>query len=410
MILDDEIEVELNTHNYKYYIGLGYDVELEHGSGNHYNRMHLKTPQTINVKFTDVQHTSKLLVNVKCDCCGEIINKPIVSYYKSHDNGHDNDYCRKCCWNNTQETLVRKYGTTNTSTVSECNGSISGRNLAYTIDDIKRMCCDKGYTYLGVDGDETHIKVRDRISFVCTKHNQRDETSVAYLAKDNVHNCKICASEYKSKVRSKSSIDDAMEICKRKGYTLLTQDITSCDDTIYYICNIHESYGTQKTSLYGLQHYENNCKLCHQPRGENHFNWNGGTSSERDKIKVGYEYQQWIKDVFKRDNYTCQCCGDVATPGHKVILNAHHLENFADNPDLRTDLDNGITLCTYCHAVGYKDSFHDVYTTYHNTSDQFNEYLKNYQYKKIQEKIKRIDYDLNTDHIKIKPRAEMAHV
>lgn len=60
------------------------------------------------------------------------------------------------------------------------------------------------------------------------------------------------------------------------------------------------------------------------------------------------EYKAWRKTVFKRDRYTCQECGKVAGNGENGI-DAHHIKSYADYPDLRTDVANGLTLCTKCH-------------------------------------------------------------
>lgn len=56
------------------------------------------------------------------------------------------------------------------------------------------------------------------------------------------------------------------------------------------------------------------------------------------------EVRKWAKEVFKRDNYKCQDCES------KVNLHAHHIAHWAQYPELRTDLDNGVTLCGKCHA------------------------------------------------------------
>jgi 5-methylcytosine-specific restriction endonuclease McrA len=56
------------------------------------------------------------------------------------------------------------------------------------------------------------------------------------------------------------------------------------------------------------------------------------------------EYKKWRMDVFLRDKFTCRVCGKV---GGK--LNAHHIKRYAQEPSLRTDLRNGITLCEDCH-------------------------------------------------------------
>lgn len=56
------------------------------------------------------------------------------------------------------------------------------------------------------------------------------------------------------------------------------------------------------------------------------------------------EYNKWRKEVYERDNYSCQDCGKRGG-----ILNAHHLKSFKKYKRLRYKIDNGITLCEKCH-------------------------------------------------------------
>lgn len=86
-------------------------------------------------------------------------------------------------------------------------------------------------------------------------------------------------------------------------------------------------------------------------RAENHPRWNGGSSSERSRFMQTAIYKAWRHDVFERDRYTCDTCGQV---GGK--LEAHHLEPYHANEDLRTDMTNGVTLCARCHG-----DFHSQY-------------------------------------------------
>ena len=61
------------------------------------------------------------------------------------------------------------------------------------------------------------------------------------------------------------------------------------------------------------------------------------------------EYCLWRESVYRRDDYTCQICGER---GGK--LNAHHIKPFAYFPELRTSIENGITLCTRCHRAVHR--------------------------------------------------------
>lgn len=70
-----------------------------------------------------------------------------------------------------------------------------------------------------------------------------------------------------------------------------------------------------------------------------------GRNAARHDERKTLEYKRWRFDVYSRDGFTCQQCGD-AKGGN---LNAHHILPFASHPLLRTVVSNGITLCKPCH-------------------------------------------------------------
>jgi len=100
--------------------------------------------------------------------------------------------------------------------------------------------------------------------------------------------------------------------------------------------------------------------------GENSPNWKGGITPENVSIRHSIEYHLWREAVFARDNYICQKC---QAGGEK--LHAHHIQNFADYPEVRFAIDNGITLCKKCHK-----EFHDKYGRRRNTREQLEEFLQ----------------------------------
>ena len=74
------------------------------------------------------------------------------------------------------------------------------------------------------------------------------------------------------------------------------------------------------------------------------------------------------RDVLERDGYACVCCG------YDDLLEVHHLEGATENPELMAVVDNGVTLCKYCHS-----KFHHIYTRRGFNSDDFSEFMDNFQ-------------------------------
>ena len=95
-------------------------------------------------------------------------------------------------------------------------------------------------------------------------------------------------------------------------------------------------------------------------KGENHWNWQGGINSISDTIRKSIDFRLWREAVFARDNYTCQKTG---IKGGRLV--AHHINNFAQFPELRFVIDNGITLSKKAHT-----EFHKIYGTKNNNKEQ----------------------------------------
>ncbi len=86
--------------------------------------------------------------------------------------------------------------------------------------------------------------------------------------------------------------------------------------------------------------------------GNKHWNWQGGKSNNRDIHSLNNrEYRDWRQSVFKRDGFTCRIA-DVNCDGQ---LQAHHILRWADYPELRFEINNGITLCVAHHPRKKKD-------------------------------------------------------
>lgn len=88
------------------------------------------------------------------------------------------------------------------------------------------------------------------------------------------------------------------------------------------------------------------CKNCFYIyfRGENHCNWKGGISKNVHSTKEP-KYKEWRMKVFERDNFRCKLFSKEC----KGQLQAHHIFKWANYPDLRYVVNNGITLCVAHH-------------------------------------------------------------
>jgi hypothetical protein len=83
------------------------------------------------------------------------------------------------------------------------------------------------------------------------------------------------------------------------------------------------------------------------PRGQDHYKWKGGKPWER---FADPRYIAWRAAVLERDVYTCRKCGRSCAKYERGLA-AHHVKPFAEFPESRLDVTNGLTLCRVCHMA-----------------------------------------------------------
>ncbi len=81
--------------------------------------------------------------------------------------------------------------------------------------------------------------------------------------------------------------------------------------------------------------------------------WKGGISPLHSKIRGSVGYRIWRSSVYARDHYTCKLCGKKnewdKEKKRRTGIHAHHIKPFCNHPELRFDVNNGMTLCIPCH-------------------------------------------------------------
>ena len=133
----------------------------------------------------------------------------------------------------------------------------------------------------------------------------------------------------------------------------------------------HKRNGTGKWNKGKKRSEEFRKKRAESQQGEKSHLWKGGISPENKIIRRSIEFRLWREAVFARDNWTCQKCRIKSGNGKAVYLHPHHIHNFAEYPELRTSIENGITFCKNCHW-----DFHKKYGKQNNTKEQLEEFLR----------------------------------
>lgn len=167
----------------------------------------------------------------------------------------------------------------------------------------------------------------------CTKNKDRKEE----------FNCQICNKSFLRKPNQvkKGLTKYCSSKCRGKGnFKSKIVKCSFCDKEVYKTPGSIKKF---KRSFCSVK-----CSRSFY-KGENSPAWRGGVTSERKKQRDSKQYKEWRTLVFERDDYTCQSCKARNGKGKAVYLHAHHIKSFHNFPELRFELNNGVTLCIECH-------------------------------------------------------------
>lgn len=252
-------------------------------------------------------------MNKVCSDCGK--EKPLDDFVKDkryHD-GH-RKRCKQC------ENLRRR----KTPVLPQPR---DGRK--YCVKCLKEKPLDE-FNFRNVKGEKK--------PFSYCKECEREYNRNKYL-----HVCQKCGKSYRSG-KNKSTY------CK-ECYSELLRDLETNPSKVIYM-----DWSGENNPMYGVRRF-----------GKSNPNYNPNkTDEEREIERLVEGYSTWRTQVYERDNYTCQCCGD--SRGGNLI--AHHLDSWDWCKEKRLDVSNWITLCVTCHK-----RFHDIYGYGKNTKQQFYTFL-----------------------------------
>jgi len=155
---------------------------------------------------------------------------------------------------------------------------------------------------------------------------------VKYNSFQNGVRCAECASN------AKHRLSNVKRHIESFGYKLISTRYVNARAKLDIICNKGHHY---KTAYENFQQGKR-CSECYhlsQRRTlQNGEEW-------EPKIRCSRADLAWVIAVKKRDGQICQAC---FLPAKEI--NAHHIESYARNPELQTEITNGITLCKSCHT------------------------------------------------------------
>ena len=140
-----------------------------------------------------------------------------------------------------------------------------------------------------------------------------------------------------------------MRKCKTCGEEKeITEFVKGKGELYRYKCKACRQKG-RRTGLISNTRFQKGQKPIGVTFQKGHTPWHKGLTNawrkENGSIsKHGSKSRHWCEDVKVRDINKCVRCGSTER------VSAHHIKPWKDFPELRFDVNNGISLCGACHA------------------------------------------------------------
>ena len=332
--LPQVVKIKWNGNIRKYYESKGYTYTHHLGE--------------FEVNVLDLTPSASVIVDVECDFCHTLNQMPYRNYFQLRGNQY-------CCPNCLKHMKKQR----------DENGNLQFIEIPYRNKEwLYNEYIIKNRNAKDI-AEECNINVRTLREWISILDIEKYNTIEEKLPSEILYNLYFVQHLTSSQIGEMYNVSDGtiISLIKKYGYKIPTRSELI---NIYY----NEKNGYEKVRK-TQSTMENRIKSSCRQRGISIEEFKGFSTNEQHMARNNTFYKEWVINVFKRDNYTCQCCGKRG--GN---LNAHHLYNFSEYEELRYEVSNGITLCEKCHLIKYPNSFHSIYGERNNTPEQITEYIK----------------------------------
>ena len=244
----------------------------------------------------------------------------------------------------------------------KCGQEKKANTQRLSYDYVKQYFEDQGCKLLSKE----YINNGVLMDYICSCRNK---SKIIFSSFKQGSRCKKCGGT------EKLSYDYIKQYFKDQDCQLISKEYKNCGTLLDYIC----SCGNKSKINFDSFKIGCRCKKCgiKKMTGPNNSSWNPNlTNEEREKNKTrlsDIDYKLWRRRVFKKYDYTCQICNQRGK-----LINAHHIESYATNKELRTKLSNGIVFCEDHHRL-----FHKIYGRTNNNRTQLEQFLSQQKIKGV---------------------------
>lgn len=320
MLLTEKVEVLLHGDRIKYYENLGYEIPRRRYNNHDY----VPKGSTIIVNVEDLSEKSSNKVQVKCDNCGKIVERPYSQYFRYHDKQFG-DLCMQCSKIKRERTLLEKYGVTNLSYVDSIKEKRKetclehfGTECSFQAEEVKEKIKDTILTRYGVENISQSEEAKKKKEEICLKHYGFKYASQAQEVKEKA--IKTCLEKYGVKYtpQCKDFREKTENTCINKygfRHYLQVPEIRRKIALSYYK-NGSQSISKPQKKLYELlKTIYKNCELNYPL---NSFCLDCMIEENGQKIDIEYDGQYWhsLDGAKEKDEKRNKICFDN---GYKVL-------------------------------------------------------------------------------------------
>lgn len=391
-VLDRYVTMRWNQSNINFYKSLGY--------------IFTKFGDEFYIRVDELRNKSQRKVMAKCPLCD---NPRRVSYASIQNAGHT--YCKKHAaiqdisgFRSGRLVAIEYIGAKNNGVqmwkcVCDCGNECNVASSEVLREGVKSCgCLHDDYINNFPKGKDN--KLWDRVELACPVCAKKFFVKKSHQLKYKTHYCSVdCKAKWQRENlvgENSYSWSRVKIVCDNCGNDFYRVRYWAESDSARRFCSsvCFSEYATKY--IKGVNHHqwtskEVECDYCRKKffkkkysitdrnfcskehfslynSGENHHNYNSNLSDEdRQRGRAYLEYKNWVDLVYKRFSYKCVICES----SENIV--AHHLFSYAEYPEKRLELENGVVLCSNHHA-----QFHYAFmggTGNPCTKDDFDEWI-----------------------------------